>query len=316
MFQTTATQRAREDAARIQLEEIRLKNLVEQAKRQGKPIPDLTGGKRGESAKSGSEGNLSLNRIKNSGSKSRLYSGKNRRKEVVVNIMIANPINDVDENERKFQLRQRNAQIKSLGIPDLVQKLVTVIKSRDRTVDRAIDSMGRLTTGEPGAIGVVDKLLDRYAIQPQAARPLIQPKHFIGDSTDNSRNKDPILATIEKLQAHYRVQYPDHKPRTSKITSRTMSLTRQEIASPKLFLKHPKSDQPNLMIGGGNIVLQGFGIKSKAVGTFDFKQSRVLNRYQPAKNSQRQIDTSSSRSTFITKLLGPIIARPGTAEKI
>merc|ERR1712127_998312 len=56
LFQTTATQRAREEAARIQLEEIRLKNLVEQAKRQGKPIPDLTGGKRGESAKLGSEG--------------------------------------------------------------------------------------------------------------------------------------------------------------------------------------------------------------------------------------------------------------------
>ena len=48
---------------------------------------------------------------------------------------------------------------------------------------------------------------------------------------------------------------------------------------------------------------------------FDFKQSQVLNRYQPAKNSQRQID-SASRSPFITKLLGPIIARPGTAEKI
>ena len=157
LFQTTATQRAREEAARIQLEEIRMKNMIEQAKRQGKPIPDLTSGKRGESAKSSSNNQSpQMNRLKNSGSKSRLYSGK-KKKEFRVDIMVANPINDVDENERKFQLRQRNAQIKSLGIPDLVQKLINVIKSRDRTVDRAIDSMGRITT-EHGAIGVVDKV--------------------------------------------------------------------------------------------------------------------------------------------------------------
>merc|ERR1712050_98335 len=153
-----------------------MKNMIEQAKRQGKPIPDLTSGKRGESAKSGSNNQSpQMNRLKNSGSKSRLFSGK-KKKEFRVDIMLANPINDVDENERKFQLRQRNAQIKSLGIPDLVQKLINVIKSRDRTVDRAIDSMGRLTTtGEHGAIGVVDKLIDRYAI---STRPFIQTEHL------------------------------------------------------------------------------------------------------------------------------------------
>ena len=68
------------------------------------------------------------------------------------------------------------------------------------------------------------------------------------------------------------------------------------------------------MIGGGNIVLQGFGIKSKAVENFDLNQSRILSRYQPAKNSQRRIDKIDSKR-FVQNPLGPIIARPGTAEK-
>jgi tubulin polyglutamylase TTLL6/13 len=41
LFQSTVAQRAREEAAKTQLEEIRVRNEIESAKRQGKPIPDL-----------------------------------------------------------------------------------------------------------------------------------------------------------------------------------------------------------------------------------------------------------------------------------
>ena len=48
---------------------------------------------------------------------------------------------------------------------------------------------------------------------------------------------------------------------------------------------------------------------------FDFNQNQILSRYQPAKNSQRQIGITNKAALF-SNPLGPIIARPGTAEKI
>ena len=85
-------------------------------------------------------------------------------------------------------------------------------------------------------------MIDRYTI---STRPFIQPEHLATENIDLNRPLDPFLASIEKLQAHYRIKKMDgleHRPVKSRISSRTMSLNRQE-ASPNLLLKHPKTDR-------------------------------------------------------------------------
>ena len=143
LFQTTAAQRAREEASRIQLEELRMKNEIEQAKRQGRPIVDLLKFKRGESnidsttsnstklssnrfgspSKSNNNNSNGSNRKSASGNKFTLNkAGRVNRSKQPINILLPVQILDSEENERKFQMRQRASHIKSLGITDIVRK--------------------------------------------------------------------------------------------------------------------------------------------------------------------------------------------------
>lgn len=142
LFQTTAAQRAREEAARIQLEELRLKNEIEQAKRQGRPIRDLNKFKKGESNIETSNPNLGLNTQLSgktqtpstnqlSSTNMKKYDGNSpkinkprraKNNKEPVDILLPVQILDGEENERKFQLRQRAAHIKSLGIVDIVHR--------------------------------------------------------------------------------------------------------------------------------------------------------------------------------------------------
>jgi len=125
LFQTTVAQRAREEAARTQLEEIRIKNEIESAKRQGKPIPDLQLRNRGESKVDSKNSSIQSSRQPTSSGKrsSRLTTPKKKKREVDINRPMA--ITDAEENERKFQMRQRAAQVKSMGIAEWVNRLVS-----------------------------------------------------------------------------------------------------------------------------------------------------------------------------------------------
>lgn len=179
VFQTTAAQRAREEAARIQLEEIRLKNEIEQAKRQGKPIPSIHGNK-GESGidTPTRPTTRSINRTTSLRTTNlRNVRSKYRRPEPPpVDILLPIAITDTEENERKFQLRQRAAQIKSLGIVDLVYRFLQASQNlfNERHAQQPSQAVGEMNNQkgkkpgdeeqnskimtQSGAAAVVDKL--------------------------------------------------------------------------------------------------------------------------------------------------------------
>ena len=172
LFQTTAAQRAREEAARIQLEELRMKNEIEMAKRQGRPIRDLNKFKKGESNIETGTGNVSVPTSKpiesrykyngnsnNNGLNGSPRKGANKPRRFKTNkepidIMLPVQILDSEENERKFQLRQRAAHIKSLGIVEIVHR---TLNNRELNVSQNSQHKQSAPTGQ--GLGGMEKLV-------------------------------------------------------------------------------------------------------------------------------------------------------------